>query len=644
MVAAPPASAALRAGRSALIVFAPAGEQAMARAPGLSVGIASASQGRPTRAQLLLDISQGARVASASYSTSAPPPLTVRAAAEGAVVEGWAAARSRARAAPQLLVPGLLAGAVPGGGAYAGAGAQPGLGALVAADPAGHVARVSLGTAATLPARIATLLGRGGLVVADLAGGGAGRAELAQLAAARAPGELLLVVQRPPGGAGHRLLWAAAGGLPGGGGHELTSASTQQDGLISAVDIAPTALAWLGRPVPSQMRGRELEASSALQGGHLRTLIGRLRVIGARRLPALGVLLASWALLMLLAAPWPAARGRAARAGAVGLLWAPLAALVPAALAPSAAAEYALIALLCLGLGALTDVLLQWPRAVLAPALAVPLALCVDALAHGQLLMRSLLGPDPALGARFYGFGNELKSGLAVLVLGGVAAALYPGSRGRRAVASTIAAGGALALIEGSARIGAAVGGVILVCVGFAVAAVMLAPGALTRRRAAIAVLAPLAGLVALAALDIATAHGSGHFTGSILDARSAGDLRDVLVRRYEAAWEELHNHAMPAATALAIAAAAAGLRWQRRLLASVHEDPVWRAAFAGGLAAGVSGALVEDSGPVLLVVAVFALGCLAAYLRFPPRRPRPASAPAPGPPAARARPPAQVR
>ena len=49
--------------------------------------------------------------------------------------------------------------------------------------------------------------------------------------------------------------------------------------------------------------------------------------------------------------------------------------------------------------------------------------------------MRSLLGPNPILGARFYGIGNELKSGLAVLVLAAVAAALYPAVRGRRAAA-----------------------------------------------------------------------------------------------------------------------------------------------------------------------------------------------------------------
>jgi hypothetical protein len=127
---------------------------------------------------------------------------------------------------------------------------------------------------------------------------------------------------------------------------------------------------------------------------------------------------------------------------------------------------------------------------------------------------------------------------------------------------------------------------------------------------------------VALAALDLATAHGSGHFTGSILHARSAGDLRDVIVRRYTAAWDELHNHAMPVATALALLCAGLGFRRRERLLAPVARDPIWRAAFAGGLTAGVVGALVEDSGPVLLVVAVFALGCLASYLWGRPAQP----------------------
>ena len=282
------------------------------------------------------------------------------------------------------------------------------------------------------------------------------------------------------------------------------------------------------------------------------------------------------------------------------------------------------IALACLGLGALSDLLLAWPRAPLAPALAALIALSADALAHTQLLLRSLLGPDPILGARFYGIGNELKSGLAVLVLAAVAAGLHPAARGRRAALAMAGAGVVLAVIEGSARIGAGVGGAILVSGAFALAVVLLAQGALTRRRALTALLSPVIALLALARIDLLTAHGTGHFTGSVLHASSAGELRDVIVRRYSAAWSELGNQAMPFAAAVAIACAVVGVRARTRLLEPVAQDPAWLAALAGGLAAGVLGSLVEDSGPVLLVVAVFVLGCLSTYLwGRPPLRPR---------------------
>jgi hypothetical protein len=314
------------------------------------------------------------------------------------------------------------------------------------------------------------------------------------------------------------------------------------------------------------------------------------------------------------------------RTGGLAVLWTPVVALVSAALAPSAAVEYATISLGCLGLGALTDRLLAWPRALIAPAVAAVAALVADALVDTQLLMRSLIGPDPILGARFYGIGNELKSGLAVLVLAAVAAALPSPSRGRRAALTMATTGMLLAVVEGWARIGAGVGAVILVSAGFAVATVMLLEDATTRRRVLIVLGAPVLALVALAGLDLTTAHGTGHYTGTILHARSAGDLRDLIVRRYTAAWDELRNHAMPFAMAIAVVSAGVGVRWHRRLLAPVADAPTWRAACAGGLTAGVVGALTEDSGPVLLVVAVVALGAVLTYLwGRPTRHPEPA-------------------
>jgi hypothetical protein len=605
-----------------------AGEPQLAGVDGMSAGIMSATQGSYQSAQFLLDLTQGSRISSSAYPSANAPLLTIAPTASGAAVAGWNAAVERAEGAPQLLRPGLLASQLPGGAGYAGILGTNDLDAVAAADTSGAIAADSLGSARSLLARIAAQRREKRLVVADLPAGAEGLADLRTLSAEREPGELLLVVQRVPDARGGELLWTAAAGLGAEGslgGRELTSASTKQRGLIAAVDLAPTILGHLGVAIPADMRGKPLEPDGPLHSASLRALMARLHVIGGRRLKALAVLLIAWALLLLACAPRPTARARAMRVGALGVMWAPVVVLIPAALEPSAPVEYATIALGCLAFGAFTDLLTPWPRAVIPPAVVSIVLLTLDALSGRQLLMRSVLGPNPILGARFYGIGNELKSGLAVLVLAAVAAALYPAVRGRRAALSVAVAGVLLAVVEGSARIGAGVGGVILVSAGFAVATVLLLPGAVSRRRALAVILAPIAGLVVLAALDLATAHGGGHFTGSILDARSAGDLRDVIVRRYGAAWRELKNHAMPFATVLALACGGFGIRMRDRLLAPVQGDPGWLAALGGGFAAGVVGALSEDSGPVLLVVAVFTLGCVASYLWSGVRASRPA-------------------
>ncbi len=455
-----------------LLIFLPTGERRLAGIGGLSVGLMSATQGAYTRGQMLLDIGQGARVAASAYRTPRPPLFAVN---RGEVphapgtLPGWTAVLRRADAAPQLLRPGLLASSIPGGAGYVGADGLDEVDLVAALDRRGHLAGGSTGSPATLLARIAAMQSRKRLVVSDLPGGLAGAADLRVLSRTRRPGELLLVVQRTRGEGGNELLWAAAAGLAGGGGRELTSATTNQRGLLAAVDIAPTILRRLGVvQMPADVRGKELETDGRLDSSALRALRTRLRVLGGRRLPALGFLLAAWVLLLLGASF--AARGGARdvrrwalRVGGLAVLWAPVAVLIGAAIEPSAAVEYATITLACLGLAALTDACVAWPRAPLLPALVGVLALVVDALAATQLLMRSLLGPNPILGARFYGFGNELKSGLAVAVLAAVAASLYPAVRSRRAALAMALAGVVLAALEGAARVGAGVGGVILV-------------------------------------------------------------------------------------------------------------------------------------------------------------------------------------
>ena len=588
--------------------------------PSLSTGILSAAQGSYTTTQLILDSTQGSRVSTSAYSPVRPPALTLQPRGAGAVVEEWQAVLERAHDAPQILEPGLLASQIPGGAGYAGITGVNDVDGVSAADRGGQIVALSLGSAATLPARIVALNAREQLVVADLPTGAPGLSDLHALSAARPAGELEIVVQRTPDAPGNELLWVAVGGL--GGGHTITSQSTNQRGLISAVDLAPTILRHFGLAIPDEMRGKPIELDGSFDGSYLRSFKARLLVIYGRRLGALACLFGAWALLML-AALVPRryrARAWAARVGGLALLWTPVAVLIPAAFAPGRGVEDVLLVLICFTLGALTDRLLPWPRAPLAPAAVTVVALTADALAGTQLLVRSLLGPNPELGVRFYGIGNELKSGLAVLVFAAVAAALYPATdrrsaSGRRAATTMAACGIVLAVIEGSARIGAGVGGVILVSAGTAVATVLLLPGRLTRKRGLIVLISPVVGLVVLAALDLTTAHGTGHYTGSVLHAHSAGEIRDIIVRRYTAAYDELRHGAMPFATALALVLSALGVRHHRRLLAPVGGDPGWLAALAGGLTAGVIGALSEDSGPVLLVVAVGVLGCVLSYL-----------------------------
>jgi hypothetical protein len=669
---------------SALVVFLPPGlsrgraqseddaiEAELSSIPTLSIGILSATQGAYNADQMLLDMTQGARVSYSAYSPAHPPSLSSldldltveHGLPPSARISSWPAALRRAQGAPQLLKPGLLATSIPGGAAYAAPyfSKLPNSGTVeieiakpvtspatvdwpLAANRSGRIAALSFGSSGTLLSRIGKLRTTHSLVVADLPQGASGYSDLRSLAATRSPHELLIVVQSAPNLPGHELLWSGFAGL-GRGGETLTSQTTNQRGMIAAIDVGPTILNHLGLPIPADMRGKPLRLDGAFDGRSLRRLKARLVVIDPRRLPALGWLMLTWVLLLGLTQLPIARKDRSRRAawalrtGAIAILWAPVAVLLPAALEPSRTVELTLIVGTCFTLGALTDLLVPWPRAPLVPAVVAVIALTIDALAGTQLLMRSLLGPSPAFGARFYGIGNELKSGLAVLVFAAVAAALYPRARSRGAAATMACAGIVLAIVEGSARIGAGVGGVILVSAGTAVASVMLLPGALNRKRVLIVMAAPVLGLIALAAIDLATAHGSGHFTGSVLDARSPGDVRDIIARRYSAAWDELKNHLMPFATALALIISFVAVRRRDRVLAPVASDPVWLAAFAGGLTSGVIGALTEDSGPVLLVVAVGTLGCVLSYLWGKPVRKQPVSRPSPStPPEARSR------
>jgi hypothetical protein len=643
--AAPPAAArgsATATLATALLVFLPAETDVSPDAPApptvldrfaahpqLALGMSSATQSGYSARQALLDLTAGTRTSLGTYRPSDPPLLTFTpAAAAPAGAAGritlWPAAVRRAATAPAEIFPGLLAGSIPGGAGYAGVAGQENLEAIAAAGRDGSVAAVSLGAPTTVAARAQTLLRDHRLVVASLTPGATGDRELGELIAARRPDELLIATQAPPPIQGPQLLWMGIAGLgrPGG----LTSATTHVPGVVAGIDVLPTVLDHLGIAVPKAVRGEPITASGSRDVAGIEALSNRLGVIGARRTPAIEAFFFTWLGVVLLAGVLRDRRGIAygMRLGGLALTWLPALLLVTAAIDPSRQAELLTIAGGAFGLAALTDRLLRWPRGVALPAIVGLLFYAVDLANHSHLVIRSLLGPSPRSGSRFYGLGNELEIALTLLLLFAVAATLPRRERSRGGALAFALGGVVLAAVMGSGRLGADVGGVFTVAGGAAVATLLMLPGGVTRRALGIAILTPLAGLGALALLELATG-GNGHFTRNVLHG-SGGDLVDTVKRRYEVAWSIVSHNYAPVLTILCLLAVAYALRYRHRVYAALDGDAVWRACLGGGVGASIAGTLFNDSGVTMLFIGVVALTCVTAYLRG-----------APGPPGERA-------
>jgi len=586
----------------------------------LALGLVSATQGRFDAAQMVLDISAGTRTSRAVYEPPEPPDLELVVGGDGSgFIFGWSRALERAETPPAKIVPGMLAGQLPGGAAYAGVAGRTHVGAVVAADREGDVAAVSLGPSRTLADRAAALLERHRLVVVGLPTAAKGDAALDALLRDRGERDLLIVTQAPPRASVPVLLPIGIAGLGSNG--ALTSPTTHLEGVVAAIDLPVTILRHLDRPVPDGVRGQLIRTEGERDAAGLKDTEARLRVVSGRRTATLGAMLFTWLALVLALGTARDRRGVRAglRVGGLAFLWVPLLLLFTGWLAPSRGIEVAIVVGASFVLAALTDRFVRWPRGPLVPAAASLAAYAVDLAFGSQLIVRSLLGANPRSGVRFYGLGNELESTLTLLLLVGLGALLWGRARSRRNAAIIAGSGLVFAVFVGSGRLGADVGGVITVGAGIAAATVLMLPGTPSRRTLLLAAAVPLAALVALAALDLVSG-GNGHFTRTILQADDAASLWDVVTRRYTLAFNVLKTGAMPFITLIAVLGAAYAIRHRRRIFAPLADSPSWRATLVGGLTASVVGALSNDSGPMLLAFGVFVLACATAYIRGDPR------------------------
>ncbi len=521
----------------------------LARIPEVSPGLLSAGLGSVPAAQTYLDISQGNRVFDSLYGSELPADV-------GGGICGPRYSRAvveRAESAPADIVPGLLA----------------------------------------------STLGQAGERCAVRSFGLHG---LAALARGLRGDDLLIALARPPPAKNGALAIGIAGrGFDG----NLTSDSTRLDGYVLSTDIAPTILERLGIPVPSQMSGQPIRAEGPVDVAAVVSLGDRLSVISERRGPVIGLSLLVW-----FAAFWlvfAVTRARSARAGirlaGLSVVYLPLLLLLGAALEPSQGVEQALAMLGAPALAAATLAALAGYRALaLASALTV-LAYAVDVIAGSPLTSLSLLGPNPGLGVRFYGIGNELEALLGVLIVAGTGAALTgfgPRLSPRRCAAVFLATGLLLALVFAAGRFGADVGAAIVFPLGAAVAAATIAA---RRRRTALLVLATPIAVVALIAFVDLVSGANAHLTRSVLDAGGLGDLADVAQRRLQLSAHSFTRPIVFVFMPLIAALAAIAVLRRDRLRAWLRDTPAMRAGLAGALAATLIGTLANDSGALLLEI-----------------------------------------
>ena len=527
--------------------------------------------------QTYLDIGAGNRTFNSLYDHGLPPM-------PGSDCHGWfEEAQQRAESAPDEIVPGLM---------------------FETLYDKGGVAVFTEG-AASCPLGMESGREEGGI-------DGPGVFQVAELSLAKAARLMssngLVIAIATPTGEGDELLPIGIAGKGFDG--NLTSDTTRTNGYIASTDVAPTVLEFFGLEVPDQMTGQAIRAEGSVDPGAIETRAARMKVVSPRRGPVIGFSLLAWVLAAALVALL--SRGALAKPAVrllgLSVIYLPAMLLVGAALEPAQYPEMLLVMLGAPLLGALTLAALRDYRALAVATAVTVCAYALDAIAGSPLSALSLLGPNPLLGVRFYGIGNELESLLAVLIVGGVGAGLAgfaPRLSPGRCAAAFLAIGLFFAAIFASGKFGADVGAAIDFPAGVACAAVAVTGG--RRRWIVLVILIPLIVVALLAVADLVTGANS-HFTRSVLDAGGLHSLGDTAQRRLEQTGRSFIRPIL--AVMLPVVAILAVVCWLRRatLARWVREYPAMRAALIGAVVATITATLANDSGALLLEIG-------AAYL-----------------------------
>jgi hypothetical protein len=415
-------------------------------------------------------------------------------------------------------------------------------------------------------------------------------------------GSLLIAIERAPPAENHFL----AIGIAGHGFHgNLTSDSTRLEGYVLSTDIAPTILHWFGIATPAEMSGQPIGAKGTVDAAVVESLDRRLAVISPRRGPVIGVSLLIW--LTLLALSFAVGRDRGARWGiqptGLSVIYLPLALLLCAAVEPGQGTEQVIVLIGAPLLALLTLAVTNGYRALALASATVVFAYAIDVIAGSPLTLRSLLGPNPGLGVRFYGIGNELEALLAVLVIAGTGAAIAgfaPRLAPKRCAIAFLTAAMLTAAVFASGRFGADVGAAIVLPLGGTVAAIVVA--ARSRLGLLAIAAAPLLGIGLLSIADLAS-DANAHLTRSVLETGGLHDLADLVERRLRLSAHSFTRPIVLFFLPLTLGLALVAIAKRDRIDSWFLAYPAMRAGLLGAAAATVVGTVANDSGALLLEI-----------------------------------------
>jgi hypothetical protein len=413
---------------------------------------------------------------------------------------------------------------------------------------------------------------------------------------------LLVVTPADRGGTfGLRPLEASGPGAPAG---RLVSRSTRQDGLVLLSDVAPTVLAALSVPVPDLMDGRPLRRLPA--AGDVAGLVEADRTARQRNTvwdPALLAVIPLHFLSYGWAWAWRRRTGRGLGLRALhhlglGLVAWPLATWLTRAV-PGSGGLGRWAGLVALAIDAVA-VAVAWRlgrRRGLAPlawVLGATVALVtLDLGLGGGLQISSAFGNAAHTAGRFTGLGNTAFAVYA-------ACALLAVHCGRRRAPWMVALLVLVALVDALPSLGDDVGGALTLAPIFALAVAALW-GRLSVRALVLAAAATAAVVAVALALDLSQpagrrTHLARFVTGQGHGASIGGKLTQNL---------DTYAALPPLALVVAIALGFAVLLGRGRFRRALPSGSPARIAVAAGLAVALLGNLLNDSGPIVTLLAM---------------------------------------